>query len=72
MFILQMGVSLIKKKIIIILPNRLLLIDIFQLCSTNQIKYKVYKSTHSGNGQGASQLGGSLLGIPPGYKANKL
>ena len=22
--------------------------------------------------QGASQLGGSLLGIPPGYKANKL
>ena len=23
-------------------------------------------------GQGASQLGGSLLGIPPGYKANKL
>ena len=22
--------------------------------------------------RGASQLGGSLLGIPPGYKANKL
>ena len=25
-----------------------------------------------GNSQGASQLGGSLLGSPPGYKANKL
>ena len=29
-------------------------------------------STYIVGCRGASQLGGSLLGIPPGYKANKL
>ena len=28
--------------------------------------------TYIVSSRGASQLGGSLLGIPPGYKANKL
>ena len=35
----------------------------------------IYKATWSAyivGCQEASQLGGSLLGIPPGYKANKL
>ena len=35
------------------------------ICNTRFIVYIV-------GSRGASQLGGSLLGIPPGYKANKL
>ena len=37
--------------------------------SCNREKYKMPQKVGC---RGASQLGGSLLGIPPGYKANKL
>ena len=36
------------------------------------IKLVLYNLVYIVSCRGASQLGGSLLGIPPGYKANKL
>ena len=40
-------------------------------CCYNLVTIMVMKACIVGS-RGASQLGGSLLGIPPGYKANKL
>ena len=40
--------------------------------SYSNIDSKLLNNTFIVGCQGASQLGGSLVGIPPGYKANKL
>ena len=46
----------------------------FEINYSQLIQYEILEKlvTYIVGSQGASQLGGSLLGIPPGYKANKL